>query len=336
MCESLRRSWVVVPTPYAILDLHFAHRNASVLAVSTSSGSIETFNMQLGAQPEIVKGRSFQICDRSVLVLAFAWSPVSHPSKQMIAFSLSSGHVGILRWSDPDSTIQMVKGHSLEAWTVAVSPCLVNEDQLYLYAGGDDLHFWKARLVLDEAYSGEDLLEPENVILNCGSDKKTHDAGITAILPLSVMSEQGKEEIVLTGSYDEHVRLLVLKDDSRRSVVLAEKRLGGGVWRLKILERLQTPQVPANETVASNAITNNHLSIRVLASCMHAGVRVLELCRSRRGDWSIRVLAQFLEHESMNYASDARKSLTNEEAGMTIVSTSFYDRRLCIWTMANS
>ena len=61
-------------------------------------------------------------------------------------------------------------------------------------------------------------------------DRRIHLAGVTAILPLS-------ESLLLTGSYDDHVRLLEIPSSSQRGRVteLASLNLEGGVWRLKLL-----------------------------------------------------------------------------------------------------
>ena len=73
-------------------------------------------------------------------------------------------------------------------------------------------------------------------------------------------------------------------------------------------------------------------TFRILASCMHAGVRILEVRRAEGGKWLINVLAKFVEHESMVYASDGRPRYGGGElAGFTVVSTSFYDKKLCVW-----
>ena len=50
---------------------------------------------------------------------------------------------------------------------------------------------------------------------------------VTAILPLS-------ETLVVTGSYDDYIRLISTPTVGRRQV-LAELNLGGGVWRVKVL-----------------------------------------------------------------------------------------------------
>ena len=70
----------------------------------------------------------------------------------------------------------------------------------------------------------------------------------------------------------------------------------------------------------------------ILASCMHAGTRILIISRSTESGWSIEISARFEENKSMNYASDAR--LQQIQTGMqrfTVVSTSFYDKRICVW-----
>lgn len=68
---------------------------------------------------------------------------------------------------------------------------------------------------------------------------------------------------------------------------------------------------------------------------MHAGVKILEIRRGIGGYgvwWSINVLAKFIEHESMNYASDGRCVYSGGNVkGFTVVSTSFYDKKLCMW-----
>ena len=82
---------------------------------------------------------------------------------------------------------------------------------------------------------------------------------------------------------------------------------------------------------------------------MHAGSRVVRLTRqddgrrqrsglpdSSEGDgdgeaeWRFEVLAKFEEHKSMNYGSDIRPDGV-ADGHMTVVSTSFYDRLLCVW-----
>lgn len=75
---------------------------------------------------------------------------------------------------------------------------------------------------------------------------------------------------------------------------------------------------------------------------MHAGTRIVQvICEEKKEEeekWKFHVLAKFEEHESMNYGSDVQPELKKEKKEREkerkkIVSTSFYDRRLCLWTV---
>jgi diphthine methyl ester acylhydrolase len=61
---------------------------------------------------------------------------------------------------------------------------------------------------------------------------------------------------------------------------------------------------------------------------MHAGTRVVRLSCNQDGVWRFEVLATFEEHKSMNYGSDVQPGDSHVK---TIVSTSFYDKLLCLW-----
>lgn len=78
---------------------------------------------------------------------------------------------------------------------------------------------------------------------------------------------------------------------------------------------------------------------------MHAGTRIVQVEKKKEeeeedDEWRFHVLAKFEEHESMNYGSDVQPDLKakkkekgRKERKKKIVSTSFYDRRLCLWTV---
>jgi len=81
-----------------------------------------------------------------------------------------------------------------------------------------------------------------------------------------------------------------------------------------------------------------HKSYTLLASCMHAGSRIVRLespgssAEGFSGEWAFSVLAKFEEHKSMNYGSDVQPVQRGQEGGQrTIVSTSFYDKLMCVW-----
>ncbi len=64
---------------------------------------------------------------------------------------------------------------------------------------------------------------------------------------------------------------------------------------------------------------------------MHAGTRIVKMTRENDDDWCFHVLAKFEEHQSMNYGSDVQPGSYSSKK--TIVSTSFYDKRMCLWTV---
>lgn len=154
-----------------------------------------------------------QICDASTLVLSLAWH-LSRP--HTIGVTLSDGSVCVCEssvgslWSQQSViSLATVQRHSLEAWTLAFA------DGMKVFSGGDDL-------VL-QCSSMNDA--QDHTLL--WQDRKIHQAGVTAILPLG-------SGLVLTGSYDDTIRIISAPSVGRRQV-LAEENLGGGVWRLKLL-----------------------------------------------------------------------------------------------------
>lgn len=66
---------------------------------------------------------------------------------------------------------------------------------------------------------------------------------------------------------------------------------------------------------------------------MHAGARIVRLSRNAgeaEPQWQFDVLAKFEEHKSMNYGSDFAPP-TAADGKTTFITTSFYDRLLCLW-----
>lgn len=318
-CPEARSLCQTIRTPFAVLDLHFSTFETNVFAIATSSGSVGLYSLESDHEQSVFMRSlsSVQAADPSFLVLSLAWSPSSSRPSTM-AISLSNGRVGVLDYKTSDKTLRTIQSHSLEAWTVAWSATGCNDESFILYSGGDDSAICKQnevdlKSILEK--EGEPLVDEMPQSRSC--DVKTHGAGVTAILPIA--TGIAGEEILLTGSYDEYLRILIPLGTGRRSKVLAEKRLGGGVWRLKLLG-------------AGQSIEGGELELKVLASCMHAGARVVKIRRSKENKWAVRILACFEEHESMNYASDTSVEMNKDGLkSTTYLSTSFYDRKLCIW-----
>lgn len=296
-------------TPSAILDIHFlTHVTSSNFGIATSTGSFGIYELESWSHdPKIRHINTIQFFPEDVLITSFSW----HPENFMVGMTLSTGKVclGIIDSDEnADSASHMdVASHDLEAWTLAFLP-----DGSGLLSGGDD-----STLRFTELADGSATSMP-------WVDKKIHSAGVTAILPVHLDPDGA---LIITGSYDDHIRLIHISIAGRRQL-LADMNLGGGVWRLKLLDR--KPKLPAHHGVEKWRAEPPPEGLLLLVSCMHAGTRIVRLSRSASKDWHIEVLAKFEEHKSMNYGSDCQPNV-NEEGQRSFISTSFYDRLLCLW-----
>lgn len=162
-----------------------------------------------------------------------------------------------------------------------------------------------------------------------------HTAGVLAILPIpeSLMTSanampQLRRHLLITGGYDDYVRVYDTGGGAR-AAALAELYIGHAVYRLKLLKGYDTQRKPGESR------------FRVLASCTLAGVRILEFTRNENGAWGIAVLASMTQHQSLCYASDVMPNPPIEvgmreglQSSVVVVSTSMYDRLLCVWRFA--
>jgi diphthine methyl ester acylhydrolase len=319
-----------LPTDFAILDLHFAYeresnekkRHTNTFYTANSTGSIASYEISLldgDLQPIIREKTLDQIKAQDILILSLCFHPTN---PNILSATTSAGETILLHVKEKPiptppfsnlphlSSLGILAPHSLECWT---SSFLEQQDKTLLFSGGDDgiLQF----TTLSKELKGdpprkwkhdEEQPSPSDATK---LPRKFHSAGITAILPLSA-------DTILTGSYDDNIRLILLLP---RPSLLAELNLGGGVWRLKIL------------SARGDGVFD------ILASCMHAGTRILRVQLEK--EVKIEVLVRFEEHESMNYGTDVQPRWKEEEQGhgenpgreYTVVSTSFYDKRVCLW-----
>jgi diphthamide biosynthesis protein 7 len=227
-----------------------------------------------------------------------------------------------------------------------------------IYSGGDD-----GRLRFAAFSRSEDgLTVPEDIHYDASSKPEGlggHNAGVTAILPLPLQTLPGKD-ILVTGSYDDYVRVYAMYDYrpgqvNQRPKVLAELNLGGGVWRLTFLQDytmdpLSPAVMPAlTATKELKDCRNSELfheySFQILASCMQAGARILEVKGSQYGEWTIEVLAEFKfgTFNILNYAGDIQPKLPSpdphserDEQDFLCVSANFYEKQLCVWSFKNA
>lgn len=328
--------------PYAVFDLHFHPRDPSLLAIASSTGAVALFRVTGTSPTEITHLWTRPVNDDpSIPALFLAWTPqhwLNQSEADGFAVTFSDGTTTVFGC---DSTATLSKDSDaiadlgsfpakqpIEVWFVSLAA--VGDESSpsttpFLFTGNDFGSLHTRRFQSAEADSVDsELLSP--LLLDHEDRGRHHTAGVTSILPLPLPLVDGAP-LLLTGSYDEYLRVY---HATRSGQVLAEECLGGGVWRLQLLR-----------TEHDSVEGGSQKTFLVLASCMHAGARVVRVTEATtegsESQWSIDVLAEFTEHESMNYASDVWKpqggyDLQGQEGSeLLCVSTSFYDRRMCIW-----
>jgi diphthamide biosynthesis protein 7 len=324
-----------------VFDLHFHPRDRSKFAIASSTGAVALFSVSSeSAQPAIDPIWTKQVHeDTSIPALFLAWTPENWFSQSQadgFAVTFSDSRTAVFGTeSDLSAEDKITEWGSFEAkqmievWFVALAAMQGGTTELkdtipFMFTGNDfgSLHTRRFDQHGEEPRDPEEPLAP--MLLEHDDRARHHTAGVTSILPLPVPMVDDAP-VLLTGSYDEGLRVY---HATRRGEVLAEEGLGGGVWRLQLLDSTETG------SAGSRSVERRFL---VLASCMHAGSRVVRLTQTQHdqiSDWGIEILAEFMEHESMNYASDVWKGSEAEtDAGseLVCVSSSFYDRRMCVW-----
>lgn len=330
--------------PSAILDIHFHphQERGTVMAVVSSTGTLSFFKLSTSAGSVSLQEISTHKPlgeGEGVLFLSCSWHP-SIPS--LLAITTSDYQVHILQVSDTWDVCKASTGplvsHTLEAWTVAFSPfveglnsetpgALEDSSQLLiLYSGGDDSKLLSSTCAYTAARTDDDLHDlieaPYPAVAVRG-----HEAGVTAILPLDLRLSSSTS-VIVSGSYDDHIRVFSIYEQIEGAPLhmprlLAEQNLQGGVWRLKLIKL---------EKMAEDATGKKQWwTALILASCMHAGSRILEITGDGAEVCEIKVLGRFEGHKSMNYGSDFQPGTEIRERNLRCVSTSFYDRLLCLW-----
>jgi diphthamide biosynthesis protein 7 len=322
----------------------------NTFAIATSVGSIVLFQVSTdpiaNQTPSMTQTWSKQVHeDPSIPALFLAWAPKNwFPRSPADGFAVTFsdsrtavfGTTGDVR--EEESVVEWGSYEAkqmIEVWFVALAaiPSSANSDsdakrtvQPFMFTGNDFGSLHTRRFDNTAELDDDDDEHVSPMLLEHDDRARHHTAGVTAILPLDVPLVDDAP-VLLTGSYDEALRVY---HSTRRGEVLAEESLEGGVWRLQLLDT----------EVLGSGDSDTETRFLVLASCMHAGTRVVRVtCKQRDGgsEWGIEVLAKFTEHESMNYASgvwDGAKVVerTERSSEILVVSSSFYDRRLCVWT----
>jgi diphthamide biosynthesis protein 7 len=239
------------PTPYAILDLHFSPHDPTLLAVAGSTGCLQLFRFS-ASSTTLEPLSTYQFFDPATLVLSLSWHPTN---ANLLGVTVSEGSVYVVDTNvavkEALDTGKEILTHDLEAWTLVFA-----HDGKAIYSGGDDASLRFSTLAdpatstssktaeegkeeeeegkeeeeegKEEEEEGKEGEEDDFTPLQW-QDRRSHQAGVTAILPLA-----SGDNILITGSYDDNIRVLHAPLQGRKQV-LAEENLEGGVWRLKLL-----------------------------------------------------------------------------------------------------
>lgn len=312
--------------PSAILDLRFnlGYGKEDILAVVSSTGTLAILKLDPQTNPEfplqsLATSRCNDLSD-DVLFLQCQWHPAD---ESIVGVTTSTGALRLLKLNEKWEIQEFEgtdKASSLEAWCVAFAEGDENDEspsKTTVYCGGDDsvLNYTSYA-----ARTEDDWMPGENETLTMNPLKRVHEAGVTAILPLDLTNSNGGR-LVVTGSYDDNIRLFSIHDPAEpveASVapeLLASENLGGGVWRLDLIDL---------------SCSGGEIEVSLLASCMYAGARIVRLRQDSNGKWKPEMLAKFEEHKSMNYGCAVVPD-QNGSGRITCLSTSFYDKLLCLW-----
>ena len=245
--------------------------NQPIIGQATSEGEINLLDENLKLK------ESLNLNNEMSLSLDWNSRLFKTKSSEKIAISHSNGTISLTQISDEKFEIlSNWKAHDFEAWIVAFN----YHDTNQLFTGGDDSIFKS----FDIRSNSDSLI----------FKSKEHYAGVC-----SMQSHPLNDNVFVTGSYDEHVRIWDLRKMKSPMKML---NVSGGVWRLKFHE------------------TNEDL---LLAACMHDGFKILDVKDE------IKVLNHYQKHESLAYGVDW--CLNEKQEGMSICSCSFYDHLMNFW-----
>lgn len=267
----------------AVLDQKWAP-GGNLLGVADSKGFVTFYEVSTDdslketSQLEIIESNDDQ---KEILALSLDWNT---EATQLVVSNSHGGFSVHQSQTGGFEKIYSANPHSFEAWIAVFDK---NQPNI-VYTGGDDT-----------VLACYDLRTPPDPDLLWKS--RVHDAGVTSLL-----SMPGKEHVLISGSYDEHLRVLDLRNPKR--AVKESLNLGGGIWRIK-----QHP----------------HRSDLLLTANMYHNFAIVSYGAA---DSSLTQEAQYFEHKSICYGCDWAP---NDRDFLTFASCSFYDHRLSIVEVEN-
>ncbi|KAI6709967.1 hypothetical protein PZA11_007649 [Diplocarpon coronariae] len=332
----------------AIYDLHFLPGQRFFAAVS-STGTISFYEVieierdsaeaHAGIFPSLRIKLLFtkQLFSPGTIITYFAFLPAHTLDlyQPLIAATTDDGGVYLMVYDMTAQKIELLNGgepvhrHVLKesgapdfAWCCAVN----SKVRTSIYSGGDNAELVRIKLG-DYAARLRDL---EGKVLTELYRHNFHDAGVTAILPLPhCLSDDSA--LLLTGSYDNHIRLY----SNSHQKVMAQLDLGGGVYRLKMIQEHYWPGHAPREFV-----------YLVLACCMHGGTKVIDVRTADIDDYVMKVVGSLNvpanDSDNYCYAADVlplplASGFFEQQPPLPrkrmFVSGSFVDKKLTSWLL---
>lgn len=331
---SLRLANTVDSLP-GIFDLQFIPTRAPDVSTSSSASSGTSVAMALAdgtvrivdacCGEEMARSGAAEETGASAMAL-FVDTLVS-PSSTSLAVSYSDGCIRVLD-ALPDGRLVETHGweaHSLEAWMVTWSRSPARRGNV-VYSGGDDAIFqaWDLR----EANAGDTA--PARLF----QDRRSHGAGVTCITELLGASDEtngGDDTIVVTGSYDNMLRIWDWRNTSR-PVLQTSFGMGGGVWRVK-------PHPSDSSVLLAATMYDGFKIVQVVdvlgdVDPVNAGEQGGEDDLPRRELVAVERVLQYpaedrLTDKTLAYGASWCRA---QEAMGLVATCSFYDNRVSLWS----
>lgn len=266
-------------TDTLITSLHFSPLDASILLVTNTAGESATL--------DIAKGNILFNCK----TLENAYAKVEN-----VSFEVQ----GRTQRAIMENPIAFTVSHSLECWTGEFGN--LQPLQNVVFTGGDDA-----------TIMAHDLRSKELI----WSNNRIHEAGVVGIKCSTPNFRNSSPTSIITGSYDDRIRLLELRMLGQESIYpgrntpvtkVWDENLGGGVWRF------------AEQPQELSSLSN---SDELLVCCMYNGAKIIAIQDSPQDNLFSETSFLKAGHESMCYGGDWCKDFA--------VTCSFYDNSLQRW-----
>ncbi|QSL64353.1 hypothetical protein MERGE_001653 [Pneumocystis wakefieldiae] len=251
----------------AVLDMKWIPDSMKRVLVADSAGGLSVYELLGPSNPSLRLVAYRQVFDQDTLILSVS---VSNIGKSAIV-STSMGDLCVFDLNSLQIQ-QKWKAHGLECWTSCY-----NTDSSAIFSGSDDCTFkvWDIRSSIQPLFT----------------NTKSHQAGVISFVSF--------EKNLITGSFDDHIRLFDSRDFSRN------------IWTENMNSPWRLVQNPENQ-------------FRILGCLMYDGAKLFDLDISKNDAHNVEIYKEFAEHESIVYAGDWYSE-------QEVVTCSFYDKKICLW-----